>query len=133
MFSKEFTRIVVSAIEHGLIMKIALRIIDLLEREESGGTYSAAVETHAEPHFVASVFVATGAQALAQTRGESSVSNVLEPTPAPQHLSSPFAGDALPVADSKPIGISHSFANSASRRDNASAFTRDADSGASGR
>ena len=51
----------------------------------------------------------------------------------PANVTSPFAGDALPVADSKPIGISHPFANAASRRDNASAFTRDADSGATGR
>jgi hypothetical protein len=51
----------------------------------------------------------------------------------PGNVPSRVAGDALPVADSKPIGISHSVANSAPRRDNASALTRDANSGASGR
>ena len=51
----------------------------------------------------------------------------------PANIPSPFAGAALPVADSKPIDIAHPFANAASRWHNASAFTRDADSGASGR
>lgn len=69
-------------------MKIALRIIDLLGREESGGTLlprQSRLMLNALQVCVASVCcVATGAQALAQTRGESSVSNVLEPKPAPQ-------------------------------------------------
>jgi hypothetical protein len=89
LFSKEFTRIVVSNIEHLLIMKIALRIIDLLGREESGGTLLRRLSRlmlNVLQVCVASVCcVATVAQALAQTRGESAVStNVLEPTPAPQ-------------------------------------------------
>jgi hypothetical protein len=89
LFSKEFTRIVVRTIEHLLIMKIALRINDLLGREESDGTllpWRSRLMLNALQVCVASVCcVASVEQARAQTTGESAVStNILEPTPAPQ-------------------------------------------------
>jgi hypothetical protein len=76
-------------IEHLLVMKIALRINDLLSREESHGLcYRGSQEfvLKALQVCVASICcAATVAQALAQTTPESAVStNVLEPTPAPQ-------------------------------------------------
>jgi hypothetical protein len=89
LFSKKFTRIVVMNIEHLLVMKIALRINDLLSRKESHGLcYRGSQEfvLKALQVCVASICCAvTVAQALAQTTPESAVStNILEPTPAPQ-------------------------------------------------
>ena len=89
LFSKKFTRIVVMNIEHLLVMKIALRINDLLSREESHGLcYRGSQEfvLKALQVCVATICcAATVAQALAQATPESAVStNVLEPAPAPQ-------------------------------------------------
>jgi hypothetical protein len=89
LFSQEFRRIVVINIEHLLVMKSALRIIDLPGRKNRGRALlsrQSRLMLEALQVCVASVCcVATVAQAFAQTRGESAVStNVLEPTPAPQ-------------------------------------------------